>query len=703
MLDLLLVLLASSPALAETPPEDPWLWLEDVEGEQALDWARERNEVSGALAEAPGFTELKDRLRAVYDSSEKIPYVTKIGSSYYNLWRDADHPRGLWRRTSLESYRTDAPEWETVLDVDALGKTEEVGWVWGGADCLAPEYRRCLVELSRGGSDATVMREFDAVDKAFVEGGFDLPEAKLGASWVDIDTLYVGTDFGEGSLTDSGYARTSRLWKRGTDIAAAPTAYEGEASDVWAGVRYDDTPGFERAVAVRATTFYSSTVGLLGPKGVLPIDKPDDANATLWKEWLLLELRSDFSVGKETFPAGSLIAAPLKLWMKGKKKPTPLFIPSDTTSLVRMATTKDHLVLNTLDTVKSRIEVLTPGKKAWARAPLAGAPANGRVTVRAVDSRDSNAYWMTTTDFVTPSTLWWGEIGAEPTALKQLPSFFDATGLAVSQHMATSKDGTKIPYFQVAREGLAMDGSHPTLLYGYGGFEISLQPSYSATRGIGWLEAGGVYTVANIRGGGEFGPRWHQAALKDKRHRAYEDFAAVAADLVARGVTTPERLGAMGGSNGGLLIGNMYTLYPEHFGALVCKVPLLDMRRYSKLLAGASWMGEYGDPDVPEQWAYIQTFSPYHNLDLSRAHPPMLITTSTRDDRVHPGHARKMAAKLLEADKDVLYYENIEGGHGGSANNEQAAYGAALDYAFLWKTLMPAPAPEPPATEAPTE
>ncbi len=709
MIELLsLSLLCASATGATAPPvvaapaaEDPWLWLEDVESERALGWARAQNAVSGKLAEAPGFAELKARLKAVMDSSEKIPTATARGAWYYNLWKDADHPKGLWRRTTPASYDTDTPVWETVLDVDALGAVEGVSWVWHGADCLAPEYRRCLIELSRGGSDAAVVREFDTADKAFVTDGFTLPEAKSVTSWVDRDTIFVGTDFGPGSLTDSGYPRTSRRWRRGTDPAAAPVVFEGEASDVWAAVFHDDTPGFERSVAFRAPTFYSSYKLLVTRRGLEAIDKPVDATATLWRDWLLLELRSDYTVGKQTWKAGSLLAAPLKRWLRGSRSLTPLFVPTETTSLVSHSATKGHVLLNTLDTVRSRVEVLTPGKNGWSRAALGGAPDAGQVTVSALDPRAGDAWWMTTTGFVSPSTLWRGEVGRPPQPLKQLPPFFDATGLEVSQHMATSKDGTKIPYFQVARAGLELDGSHPTLLYGYGGFEVSLQPRYDARPGIGWLEPGGVYVVANIRGGGEFGPRWHQAALKANRHRAYEDFAAVARDLVSRGVTSKERLGAMGGSNGGLLIGNMYTLYPQEFGALVCKVPLLDMQRYNKLLAGASWMGEYGNPDVPDEWAWIRTFSPYHNVDLSKQHPPLLLTTSTRDDRVHPGHARKMAAKLLAAGKDVTYYENIEGGHGGAADNEQAAFLAALDYTFLWQRLAPVTAGQPPAATRP--
>lgn len=682
---------AAAPVAPTTESGDPRAWLEEVEGERPLEWARAQNAQTTAAVGGDQLTDLQERLLAVYDSSDRIPWVEQRGDRLYNFWRDAEHPRGLWRRTTLDSYRTATPDWEPVLDLDALGATEGVSWVWDGAQCLPPAYRRCLLSLSRGGADAVVVREFDAVDKAFVDGGFELPEAKQWVSWIDADSLWVSSDFGEGSQTDSGYPRTVRRWRRGAPLAEAPTAFEGDKADVGVGISHDFRPGYERDIASRSVTFFTNEVYLMGRKGPQKIDKPDDANATLWRDWLLLELRTDWTEGGTTWKSGSLLAAPLKPYLKNKRRLQVLFEPSDVTSLVSVVPLADHVLINTLDTVRSRVEVLTPGRKAWTREPIPAADQLDRVSVQAVDPDHSNAFWLTITGFTTPSTLALSSVDGAPETLKQLPAFFDASQLEVSQHMAASADGTQVPYFQVAPKDLPLDGSHATLLYGYGGFEVSLLPSYSATRGIGWLEQGGVLLVANIRGGGEFGPRWHQGALKEKRHRAYEDFAAIADDVVARGVTTPARLGALGGSNGGLLMGNMYTLYPQKFGAIVCAVPLLDMRRYSKLLAGASWMGEYGDPDDPAQWEYIQTFSPYHNFDAGRTHPPMLITTSTRDDRVHPGHARKMTALVQEAGKDVLYYENIEGGHGGAADNKQAAWLSALQYAFLWQRLTGPP------------
>lgn len=669
--------------------EDPHQWLEEVHGAEALDWVRARNDVSvEALTQAPGFEELRQRLLAIHDSDERIAHLSKLGKWYYNFWRDAEHPRGIWRRTSLESYRSASPDWEIVLDLDALAREEGENWVWHGARCLPPDRTRCLVSLSRGGADASVLREFDIDQRDFVEGGFELPEAKTRVSWIDIDRIFVATDFGDGSLTSSGYPRIVKEWRRGTPLEEARTVYEADFSDVSAHAWYDHAEGYQRAFVGRAPTFFTSELYLLGKKGPQKVEKPDDAEVSVHRDWLFLLLRSDWTLGDQTYAAGSLLVADFNRWMKGRRQLEVLFAPTPNSSLASFTPTRNKVVLDVLEDVRTRIEVLTPGKRGWARESWSEIPELGQANVWAVDADESDDVWMSLTGYLTPSSLWLGRAGeGEPELLAQLPSFFDAAGLEVTQHFATSADGTRVPYFQVARRDLPLDGNAVTLLYGYGGFEVPLLPQYHATAGAAWLERGGVYVVANIRGGGEYGPRWHQAALKENRHRAYEDFAAVAEDLVARGVTRPERLGAQGGSNGGLLMGNMYTDYPDRFGAIVCQVPLLDMKRYTHLLAGASWMGEYGDPDDSEQWEFIRTFSPYHKIRADVDHPPMLLTTSTRDDRVHPGHARKMAAELLRNDKSVLYYENIEGGHGGAANNEQAAFMQALAYTFLWSRL----------------
>ena len=685
------VLALSGPtAVRAQGTEDSRLWLEDVTGEKPLAWARARNaETTKALAETDAFRALEARLLSILDSDARIPYVQKLGPWYYNFWRDAKNPRGLWRRTSLEEYRKDHPRWEVVIDLDALAEAEKENWVWHGADCLKPEYERCLVQLSRGGADADVVREFDLAGKTWVKDGFFLPEAKSSAGWLDRDTLYVGTDFGPGSMTTSGYPRIAKVWKRGTPLASAETLYEARSDDMMAFAYRDHAKGFVRDFVDHRMTFYTSELHLRRDGRLVKIDKPDSANAAVHRDLLLLELRDDWSVGGKTYRAGSLLAADFEAFLKGERKLDVLFEPTDRKSLAGFSPTRHHILVNELDNVRNRVYVLTRRGGAWSRAPLPGMPDFGTVTATAVDDEDSDDYFMTVTDYVTPTSLAIGSAGQEApaTKLKQLPAFFDATGLEVGQHEATSKDGTRLPYFQVSRKGLALDGKNPTLLYGYGGFEIPMVPGYSGGVGSAWLEKGGVYVVANIRGGGEFGPRWHQAALKANRPRAYEDFVAVAEDLLARKVTSTPHLGIQGGSNGGLLMGNMLTMRPDLWGAVVCQVPLLDMKRYSHLLAGASWMGEYGNPDDPKEWDFIRTFSPYQNFKAGVKYPPTLFMTSTRDDRVHPGHARKMAAQMLEDDQPVLYYENIEGGHGGAANNKQTAFMNALAYTFLWSKL----------------
>lgn len=687
MLSLLLVLALS--ARGAQAPEDPYLWLEDVTGEKALEWVRARDEVTlGELASNPEFQALEGRIRSILDSDDRIPYVSKLGKHYYNFWKDAKNPRGLWRRTTLASFQTDQPQWEVVLDVDALGQAEGESWVWHGASCLEPKNELCLVSLSRGGSDADVVREFDVRQKRFVEGGFTVPEAKSEVGWIDRDHIYVGTDFGPGSLTTSGYPRVVKRWTRGTPLSSAQVVFEGPETDVGVSVWHDPTKGYERDFASRAVTFWTNEMFVLQDGQPVRLDKPDDAEVSVDRQWIYVTLRSDWTVGDRTWLAGSLLVEEFDAFLAGKREFDVLFEPTERTSLAGFSTTRDYVILNTMDNVRNRLTVMAHTKVGWTRTALPGLPDMSTVSAWAIDSTRSNAIFATSTDYITPTTLYLGTAGkGAPKKIKELPAFFDAKGLQIAQHEARSADGTSIPYFQVSRADRPADGQAPTLLYGYGGFEAALTPNYSGTVGAAWLEKGGVYVVANIRGGGEFGPRWHQAALKMNRNKAYEDFAAVARDLVARKVTSEARLGILGGSNGGLLVGNMITMYPELMGAAVCMVPLLDMRRYSHLLAGASWMGEYGDPDDPEQWAWLQRYSPYHNVTAEMKTPRTLFMTSTRDDRVHPGHARKMAARMLEQGHDLLYYENMEGGHGGAADNKQAARMWALAYTFLWNEL----------------
>jgi prolyl oligopeptidase len=673
---------------ASSPKADPYLWLEDVTGERALGWVREQNAISVRELEAsPYFEPIRQRLLSILDSKARIPYVAKHGVYYYNFWRDDKNVRGLWRRTGLAEYKKAEPAWETVLDLDKLAELEKENWVWKGYDVLYPTYDRCLVSLSRGGADASVVREFDLNRKEFVTNGFYLPEAKSHAAWRDRDTLYVGTDFGHGSMTDSGYPRIVKEWRRDTPLASATLVFEGKAEDVSVDASVDHDHGRTYELIHRGLTFFTSDEYVRRGEKWVKLDKPADATVGTFEDQLLLRLRSDWTVDGKTYPAGSLLAADFENYLKGERKFEMLFTPTVRKSLEATSDTKHYLIVNELENVRNRLYVLERKNGQWTRTPLE-TPAFGSVGAHGIDPDESDDYFMTVTDFLTPSSLYLGTLGrAEREELKNLPAFFNADGLEISQHETTSKDGTRVPYFQVNRKGLRYDGTNPTLLYGYGGFEISMLPSYSAGVGAAWLEPGGMYVLANIRGGGEFGPKWHEAARKQNRQRAYDDFIAVAEDLVARKVTSARHLGIEGGSNGGLLMGVMLTERPDLFKAVVCQVPLLDMRRFNHLLAGASWMDEYGNPDKPEEWAYISKYSPYQNVSTEKHYPRVLFTTSTRDDRVHPGHARKMVARMKEQGHDILYYENIEGGHGGAANNKQSAYMSALAYTFLRKEL----------------
>ncbi len=673
---------------------DPFLWLEEVEGERALAWVRERNAATEALLQAdPRFEPTRQAMLEVLDSREQIPFFVRRGNQLYNFWRDAEHPRGLWRRTPLDEYRKPAPAWETVIDLDALAAAEGENWVWAGAVVLGPEYRLAMVQLSRGGADATVAREFDLQDMRFVEGGFALPEAKMRLAWRDADHLYVGTDTGPGSLTDSGYPRTLRLWRRGTPLDAAPVVFEGEAADVAVGVMVDRTPGFERTFFQRATDFYNDRLWWLDGDTLREVDRPTDAALTPWREHLLLELRSDWTVAGRLYPRGSLLAAEAAPFLRGEKKLQALFTPEPGVSLAGVSATRSTLLVSLLDHVKGRLEALVPGPAGWQRRTLQEARP-GTLSAAALhdpllaEDALAESYLLNYTDFLTPDALRLAHTSHDGfETLKSRPPLFAAEGMRCEQRWATSTDGTRVPYFVVWPPGAEADGDNPTLLYGYGGFEISRLPAYSGTLGRGWLARGGVYALANLRGGGEFGPAWHQAALRENKQKSYDDLAAIAEDLVAAKITRPARLGIQGGSNGGLLVGAVMLQRPELFGAVVCQVPLLDMRRYHRLLAGASWMAEYGDPDKPEDWAFISRYSPYQNLRPGPTLPPVLFTTSTRDDRVHPGHARKMAARMQELGYEVLYWENLEGGHGGAADNAQRARMLALENTFLWQRL----------------
>jgi prolyl oligopeptidase len=662
--------------------DDPYLWLEDITGDDALDWVRARNEPTLEDLGGDRFEQMRSEALEVLDTDARIPYVRRRGDYLYNFWRDAANPRGLWRRTALESYLREEPDWDVIIDVDELAAADDENWVWAGAKVIEPDHTLALISLSRGGSDAAVVREFDMRTRSFVAGGFELPEAKTQITWEDESAVLLGTDFGEDSLTESGYPRLVKRWRRGQPLDEAETLFSGASSDVIVAATVDRTPGFERTMLGRAIDFFNDENYELRGGELIRIDAPTDATVSVHRDWLLIELRTDWYTGDAQYRAGSLLAAKYDEFLDGTAQLEVVFEPDEHTCLNHYAWTRDKLIMVTLADVASRVEVVTPGS--WQRKPIPGVPENANTVIAATDEYGDEVF-LDSSGFDTPSRLLYGAVGGELAEIKRAPSFFDAADLVVTQNFATSDDGTAIPYFVVGHRHVEAPG--PTLLGGYGGFEVARTPGYDGVLGRLWLSRGGTYVLANIRGGGEYGPTWHTQAMREGRHLVAEDFAAVARDLVSRGITTVEQLGAQGGSNGGLLMGIMLTQYPELFGALVCSVPLLDMRRFHLLVAGASWVAEYGDPDNPDDWEFISKYSPYQNISGGVPYPPVLITTSTRDDRVHPGHARKMTAALEAAGHTVDYYENIEGGHAGAADNAQTAFRSALIFEFLWRQL----------------
>jgi len=689
----LLGLVLTPPASADTErglaasPEDPYLWLEEVEGERALEWAVESSERAEAeLRRTEVYDPIFARLLEISNSEDRIPKVSSRGEWYYNFWQDAEHERGIWRRTFLDSWRTPQPDWQTVLDLDELAAAEDELWVFKGASCAPPAHRRCLVSLSRGGKDATEKREFDTVRREFVGDGFRLEEAKSFTSWLDEDTLWVQTDFGDGTLSRSGYPLVVKLWRRGTPLEDAETVYTARPDDLGAFASSSHLPEGRYDMVSRYVDQLTVERFLWLGGRLVKLDLPHDSVVqTFYRDHLLVSLRSELEAGGETYPAGALLAIAVDDLLAGERRFEMLFEPSGRVSLAGVSRTRNHLLVQTLDNVRGRIHRLELTADGWRRTEV---PTPGLGTVGIADvSLESDTWMFTYTDFLTPSSMYLVEGDADPVRAKTTPEWFDASGMRVEQLETTSADGTRVPYFVVYPDGFEADGTAPTVLYGYGGFENPELPTYSGGTGSAWLERGGVWVLANIRGGGEFGPEWHQAAVREKRQNAFDDFIAVAEDLVARRITSPEHLGIMGGSNGGLLVGAVMVQRPELFEAVVCQVPVLDMRRYHRLLAGASWMGEWGDPDDPEDWAYLSRYSPYHNLEKDADYPRAFFYTSTRDDRVHPGHARKMVAKMRGMGHDVLYWENTEGGHGAGSTNAQRAKAWALTWAYLWKTL----------------
>ncbi len=669
--------------------DDRYLWLEDVQSADALAWVEAQNARTLAALTGPDFERDRTAFRTILTAPDKIPHVIKRGPYLYNLWQDKDNPRGLWRRTTVESYRSPSTAWDVLIDVDALGRQEGENWVWHGCTTLPPDHRRGLVVLSRGGADASVVREFDLDARAFVTDGFVLPEAKSGVNWADADTLYVASPLGDGHTTRSGYARTVRRWRRGTPFAQAESIFEAAETDVSVYVFVDHERGFERAFVGRRFSFFDSEMFQIGANGLRRVDVPTDASWDAHREWLTLRLRSPWKPKDREFPTDSLIAIRFDAFMDGDRDFDLLFEPGERRTINDFSWAKDRLAISILDNMRTRILMAEPSATGWTFAALQGVAETEAAHIWCMGDEggeSSQDFLLMRDGFLEPTSLSLVVPGKPPQLLKQLPPRFDASGLTVTQHETLADDGVRIPYFQVGPKDLPLDGSTPTVLYGYGGFLISLLPTYSMGVGKAWLECGGVHVVANIRGGGEFGSAWHKAGIREHKKQAQDDFAAVAADLARRGVTSPSRLACHGGSNGGLLVGNMLTRYPERFGAVWCTIPLLDMRRYSKLLAGASWIAEYGDPDEPDDWAFLKQISPYHLAAAGKPYPPILLWTSARDDRVHPGHARKMAAHLEDLGHTVYFYEPRQGGHG-TSDFEQTAHMWALGYAFLRRTI----------------
>ncbi len=674
--------------------DDPYLWLEEVEGEDALDWVRGQNARSLKQLETdPRFKPMFQEALSVLTSDERLALGSIHNGHVYNFWQDETHVRGLWRRASVETYRAGAPQWETLIDYDLLAQTEERNWVSGYVSCLSPEYVHCMIAMSDGGTDAVILREFNTATKEFVAGGFELAEAKSRIAWLDKNTLLVGTDTGEGSLTDSGYPRRVQKLGRRAAMQTAPVLFEGETADVWtAPVVYRDGDDADVFV-VRAVSFYETEYYYAKNDNelkLLPLPLNADLEGVLGGR-AIFGLRESWAYRGETYPSGAVVAYDLK-----KKRAELVMAATPSQSITGASVGKSNLILRYLDDVSGAAARLKRDKKGkWNFEPIM-LPEKGVITIVSAGGGTDDAIFSFES-LTIPNSLYYVTAENEVENIAQTAPFYDSTGVVVEQRFATSADGTKVPYYIMGLDSVLKQGDAPTVQYAYGGFLVPTLPFYyddpsrpqhGALAGLMWVKRGGVLVLSNIRGGAEYGPAWHQGALKENRQRAFDDFIAISEDLIATGVTSAEKLGALGRSNGGLLLGALLTQRPELYAAMDIGVPLLDMKRYNKLLAGASWMGEYGNPDIPEEWAYISRYSPYQLLAADQPYPKVLFYTSTKDDRVHPGHARKAAAKMADLGYDFYYYENIEGGHGGTANQDQLAYRTALEYVYFAKMLM---------------
>ncbi len=673
---------------------DPYIWLEEVEGEQALDWVRAQNDRSlNALESDPRFDALHQEALSVLTSNARLPLGAIHHGHVYNFWQDETQVRGVWRRSSTESYRSGAPEWETVLDIDALATSEGENWIRGSTTCLSPAYEHCMVELSYGGKDAGVWREFNTRTKTFVEDGFFVPEAKSSVAWIDENTLLVGTDWGDDALTDSGYARELRIWRRGEALSSANFYYAGDKTDVGVFAQVEQTDDGAIIVAQRSTTFFEKEyyVGAGDEKAVkMPLPHNADYQGILGGRAVFL-LREVWSFGGEEYAQGALVAYDL-----AAENVELIFQANSAQSIEGVGVGKSNIVVQYLEDVSGKAARFSRSRSGKWKLKEIRLPENGVVELVSAGGGTDGAL-LSFESMTAPDSLYYVTEKNKVSKISETSPFFDATGIVVQQRFATSADGTKVPYFIMGRDSVLKQGNAPTIQYGYGGFLVPILPVYyddparpqnGALAGLLWVKRGGVMVLSNIRGGSEYGPRWHEAALKESRQCSFDDFIAISEDLIETGVTSPEKLGIIGRSNGGLLMGAMLTQRPDLYAAIDIGVPLFDMKRYNKLLAGASWMGEYGNPDIPEEWAYISEYSPYQKLEADAGYPKVLFYTSTKDDRVHPGHARKAAAKLADLGHDYYYYENIEGGHGGTANQEQLAHRTALEYIYFVRQLM---------------
>ena len=682
-------------AAAAQDAKDPYLWLEDIGGQKALDWVKKENAATDALIRSrPGFETDRQRAKAILDDDRQIAEPGEVmGEVITSFWRDATNPRGIWRQSPLDAYLAGKPVWTTLIDVDALGKAEKQSWVWHGADCLAPDYKRCLISVSPGGTDADVVREWDRTTKSFVADGFTLPQAKSSVTWENADTLLVATDYGAGSMTTSGYPRIVKRWKRGTPLSVAETLVEGEAGDVGMNV-YALVDGAKRwPVISRNKTFYTNDYYLPNLDGTsyhtTIIPETGDPRAVIDGQAIVF-LNQDFGVG---FPAGSLISLSLEdLSADRQVAIIPVMAPTKAQAIENVAASKNILWVKALDDVEGKLFALrrdpTSGRWSQKEVPVT---ANATMTIAGtIDDRDLAL--VTAETMLMPPTLYAIGDAVAPQVVQSLPATFDAKDMSVEKRFATSKDGTKVPYFLVRKKGAT--GPVPALVHAYGGFRAAQTPGYltgqpyrAGPLGLFWVEDGNAYVLANIRGGGEYGPAWHQAALREKRQNSFDDLHAVAEDLVKTGVSAKGRIAISGRSNGGVLVGAAMEQRPDLYGAVISGSPLKDMRRYNKLLAGASWVAEYGDPDNPADWAFLSKYSPYQNIRKGVTYPPIFLYLSTKDDRVHPGHARKFAARLTEYGNKVYYHEYLEGGHSVGADHAEDAVRAAMLHAFLTMEL----------------